>query len=210
MEKGKLWRPPPLSPLTDLHQNLHRWLVDDIYHPANFYLDRIRGFASAHARLRAPLFTRLFFGSIHHLQRSLATSAPVQRTCSHTADHWRVPRDREQRTHFFKLWFCWSATVLSFRVMVNVIFYIACYELLIPRRSGMARVNEASHSFTCQPHVYRSTSRAEQLEEQNKKWYYFLIHWLHCDMLVSNKTSWFLLFLLCDVATIVLAKRFKL
>ena len=33
----------------------------DIYHPAKFYSDRIRGFASAHVRLRAPLFTRLFF-----------------------------------------------------------------------------------------------------------------------------------------------------
>ena len=28
----------------------------------NFCLDRIRGFASAHARLRAPMFTRLFLG----------------------------------------------------------------------------------------------------------------------------------------------------
>jgi len=33
----------------------------DIYHHAKFYSDRIRGFASAHARLRAPLFTRLSF-----------------------------------------------------------------------------------------------------------------------------------------------------
>jgi len=30
----------------------------------------------------------------------------------------------------------------------------AYYELLIPRRSGMARVNEGSHSFACHPHVY--------------------------------------------------------
>jgi len=29
---------------------------------AKFYSDRIRGFASAHARLRAPLLTRLFLG----------------------------------------------------------------------------------------------------------------------------------------------------
>ena len=30
----------------------------------------------------------------------------------------------------------------------------AYYELLISRRSGMARVNEGSHSFTCHPYVY--------------------------------------------------------
>ena len=28
------------------------------------------------------------------------------------------------------------------------------YELLTSRQSGMARVNEGSHSFTCHPHVY--------------------------------------------------------
>jgi len=37
--------------------------VGNTYHPAKFYLDRTRGFASAPARLRAPMFTRLsFFG----------------------------------------------------------------------------------------------------------------------------------------------------
>jgi len=28
------------------------------------------------------------------------------------------------------------------------------YELLISKRSGMARVNEGSHNFICHPHVY--------------------------------------------------------
>jgi len=32
--------------------------------------------------------------------------------------------------------------------------YSAYYELLIYRRSGMARVNERSLSFTCHPYVY--------------------------------------------------------
>jgi len=32
--------------------------------------------------------------------------------------------------------------------------FIAYYELLTSRRSGMARVNEESHSFTCHPYVY--------------------------------------------------------
>jgi len=36
--------------------------VGDVYHHAKFYLDRTRGFASAHARLLAPMFTWLFFG----------------------------------------------------------------------------------------------------------------------------------------------------
>jgi len=53
--------PPPLSPLTDLHQNWQSDYVGDIYHHAKFYSDRIRGFTSAHARLRAPLLTRLSF-----------------------------------------------------------------------------------------------------------------------------------------------------
>ena len=37
---------------------------------AKFYSDRIRGFASAHARLRAPLVTRLFYAvlTITHSQ----------------------------------------------------------------------------------------------------------------------------------------------
>jgi len=44
-------------------------IVGDTYHPAIFYVRRIRGFASAHARLRAPLFTQLsFLGSRNHLQ----------------------------------------------------------------------------------------------------------------------------------------------
>jgi len=61
--------PPPLSPLTDLHQNWQSDYVGDIYHHAKFYSDRIRGFASAHARLRAPLLTRLsFWSSRNHLQ----------------------------------------------------------------------------------------------------------------------------------------------
>jgi len=34
------------------------------------------------------------------------------------------------------------------------LLYSACYELLISKRSGMARVNEGSHRFTCHPHVY--------------------------------------------------------
>jgi len=38
--------------------------LGDIYHRAKFHLDRIRGFASVHARLRAPLFTRLFMAAL--------------------------------------------------------------------------------------------------------------------------------------------------
>ena len=38
--------------------------VGDICHHAKFYSDRIRGFAPAHARLRAPLFTRLSFWGV--------------------------------------------------------------------------------------------------------------------------------------------------
>jgi len=62
--------PPLLNPLTNHHQIWIRDYVRDIYHPGKFYLDRIRGFASVHARLRAPLFTRLsfFLGSNNHLQ----------------------------------------------------------------------------------------------------------------------------------------------
>ena len=32
--------------------------------------------------------------------------------------------------------------------------YRAYYELVISKRSGVARVNEGSHSFTCHPHIY--------------------------------------------------------
>jgi len=61
--------PLPLNPLTDLHKNLYRWLCRGYLPPAKFCLERIRGFASAHAQLRAPMFTRLFFwGSRNHLQ----------------------------------------------------------------------------------------------------------------------------------------------
>jgi len=45
--------PPPLNPLTDRHQIVHRQLCGNVYHRAKFYPDRIRGFVSAHARLRA-------------------------------------------------------------------------------------------------------------------------------------------------------------
>jgi len=68
MGKGKLWNLSPLSPSTNRHQICTGDYVVDIYHPAKFYPDRIRGFASMHARLRGPLLTRLFLGSIHHLQ----------------------------------------------------------------------------------------------------------------------------------------------
>jgi len=39
------------------------------------------------------------------------------------------------------------------------VLYSAYYELLICRRSGMARVNEGSHNFTCHPHVYPQVER---------------------------------------------------
>jgi len=42
-------------------------------------------------------------------------------------------------------------------VKINVkeaYLYGAYYEQLISRRSGMEPVNEGSHSFTCDPHVY--------------------------------------------------------
>jgi len=32
--------------------------------------------------------------------------------------------------------------------------YSSYYELLISRRSGVARVNEGSYTFTCHPRVY--------------------------------------------------------
>jgi len=34
------------------------------------------------------------------------------------------------------------------------LLYSAYYGLLVSRRSGMARVNEGSYSFTCHLHVY--------------------------------------------------------
>jgi len=37
-------------------------ITSGIYTTPQFYLDRIRGFSSTHARLHTPLFTRLFFG----------------------------------------------------------------------------------------------------------------------------------------------------
>jgi len=53
--------PPPLNPLTIFTNICTGDYVGDIYRPAKFYLDRIMGFVSTHARLRAPMFTRLFF-----------------------------------------------------------------------------------------------------------------------------------------------------
>jgi len=53
---------PPLNPLTIFTKICIGDYVGDIYHPAKFYSVQIRGIASAHARLRAPLLTRLFFG----------------------------------------------------------------------------------------------------------------------------------------------------
>ena len=53
--------PPPLSPLTIFPKIGRGDYVGDIYHHAKFYSNRIRGFASAHARLRTSLLTRLSF-----------------------------------------------------------------------------------------------------------------------------------------------------
>ena len=46
--------PPPLNPLNDLIKICTGDYVGDIYHSAKFDPDRMRGFVSAHARLRAP------------------------------------------------------------------------------------------------------------------------------------------------------------
>jgi len=59
LEKPKFDPPPPINPLTDGHQNLLMWLRDyivDIYHPAKFHLDQMRGFVSAHAQFRASYY----------------------------------------------------------------------------------------------------------------------------------------------------------
>ena len=41
------------------------------------------------------------------------------------------------------------------RVKVKEAYLYSAYnELLISRRSGMTRVNEASYTFTCHPHIY--------------------------------------------------------
>jgi len=48
---AKIWPPPPLSPLTDRHLNLHRRLSGTPAILAKFYQYRWRSFASAHQRL---------------------------------------------------------------------------------------------------------------------------------------------------------------
>jgi len=60
--------------------------VGDIYHHAKFYLDQIRGFASVHAGLRAPLFTRLSFLFAIRVRPSKTKTAKNQKgdiTCQH-------------------------------------------------------------------------------------------------------------------------------
>jgi len=60
---------PPLNPLINLTKICIGDYVGYIYHPAKFYSDQIRGFASTHAWLCTPPFTRLsFLGSRNHLQ----------------------------------------------------------------------------------------------------------------------------------------------
>ena len=49
----------------------------DTYHPAKFYLDRIRGFASTHARLHAPLFTQLSFFGVLTITYSQDTTTDI-------------------------------------------------------------------------------------------------------------------------------------
>ena len=59
---------PPWNPLTDCHQNLHRWCWGYLP-PCKIYSDQIRGFVCMHAWLPAPkcLFG-YFLGSSNHPQ----------------------------------------------------------------------------------------------------------------------------------------------
>jgi len=70
MKKGKFDPPPPpVNPLTDLHQNLHRWLRRGYLPTCKIYPNRITSFVSTHARLHADCLLAYFLVlSITHSQ----------------------------------------------------------------------------------------------------------------------------------------------
>jgi len=66
--KANFDAPPPLNPLTDLHQNLHRQLRRWYLPPCKIVFELDKGFRFGTWRLRTPLFTGLFLGGFYHLQ----------------------------------------------------------------------------------------------------------------------------------------------
>ena len=71
MGKAKIWPPATLKPLNQSSPKFTYMIVVDIYHPAKFHPDRIRGFVSAHAQFHASnclLGYLFFFGSSNRLQ----------------------------------------------------------------------------------------------------------------------------------------------
>jgi len=67
--------------------------VQDTYHHEKFYLNRFRGFSSAHAWFRAPKVTRLLFGGEFLRKATAETRAPIltQNTSNDAVPRKEVP-----------------------------------------------------------------------------------------------------------------------
>jgi len=91
MEKGKLWPPPP--PLNPLN------------HSAKFDPDRIRGFVSAHARLRTPncLLGYFFLGGGCVQEITYSQDAPTNFDAKYTAKDAVPGKDVSFRDHRTKI-----------------------------------------------------------------------------------------------------------
>jgi len=91
MGRATIWPPPSVKPWTDHLQNLYRWLRLDTYHCAKFYPNRIRGFVSAHARLRASNSYSAIFWVLNPAHTKTPPRTLTQNTSKDTVSRKDVP-----------------------------------------------------------------------------------------------------------------------